>query len=230
MRFSAIAGLGILVAALPAIAQSSATPVEIEKEPHHTLLLENSEARVFRLVLEPKEATLLHRHRGVYAFVSLSDVTLQNEVPEQKPVPTTLTTGNVHTFNSAFTLVERNISSTRAVIIVVERVGSPAAPFASLLADFKVHDTVSEQLFEESSMRGYRLQMAAGGRTDDHDENWDRLIVAITDAHLQDRLNDESKREIVLKAGEVEWIPKNTDRAIRNIGNGACSLVVIEFN
>lgn len=229
MRSSAIAGITILFA-LGAAAQSPTEAVDLQKEPHHTLLLENSEARVFRLVLGPHEETLVHRHAAFYAMISLDDAAIQNDVPGRKPILSTFAAGDVHTSDGGFALSERNASSKPVTLIVVERVGSPSAPFASLLADFKVHDTALGQLFEESSMRAYSLRMAAGGRSEDHDEPWDRLLVAVTDARLQDRLGDDSKQEIDLKAGEVHWIPKNTDRWMKNIGTGAFSLVTIELN
>ena len=47
------------------------TPVDMAKESHHHLLIENSYVRVFRFGLPAGESTLLHAHNKPYAAVSI---------------------------------------------------------------------------------------------------------------------------------------------------------------
>jgi hypothetical protein len=228
MKARYLASLPMAVTMLAA--QVSPQHVKLAEEPHHKLLLENAETRVFRLTLARNEATLLHRHPGFYAFISIGTATIQNEVPGHKPVVTELSEGDLHTSKGGFSLIERNISSNPAELIVIERVRSPGAPFQSPMGAFRIHDAALGELFDEPFMRAYTLRLAAGGRTEAHDERYDRLIVAVTDLHLEDALDGPQPKQVLLKRGEVQWIPHGSDHAITNTGTEPCTFITIEFN
>jgi hypothetical protein len=224
-----LACFGITLSATHAMVQPS-QEVAIEKEPHHSVVFENAEVRVFRLVLQPNESTLPHRHHGPYAFLSLHDVEMQNEVPGRAPVKSDLTAGDLHTSKGGFLLAERNMSTSGADLIVVERMGTPGAPFGSPMAGFRVHEAATGELFEGASMRAYSTRMAVGGRTEVHEEIFDRLIVALTDLRLQGESEDHKHAEISMKSGEVRWISKGTGQALANLGDAPCTFITFEFN
>ena len=60
-----------LVLALASLAAAQ-TPVEITAEPHHHLLLENGDVRVFALTLRPQEQAMVN-HQHNFLLVSLTD-------------------------------------------------------------------------------------------------------------------------------------------------------------
>jgi hypothetical protein len=101
--------------------EGAATSVDITAEPHHTLLLENSQARVFHLRLQPGEATLPHRHRNIYAYLSLRPITIANDVRGRPPVVVGLEANEVHTSKGGFTITERNKSSDPATCLLSRR-------------------------------------------------------------------------------------------------------------
>lgn len=68
----------LLVAAIGGAQERSIAPVDISAEPHHTVVVENPVIRVFRLRLQPDEATVAHRHRNLYAYLSLRSATIAN--------------------------------------------------------------------------------------------------------------------------------------------------------
>jgi len=115
-------------------------------------------------------------------------------------------------------------------LLIIERLESAGSPFASPMISFGLHETAAGELFEMPSMRGYVLRMAGQGRTEPHEERFDRLMVAVTNLHLRDQTDEKSQSEINLKAGEVRWIPKDSDRAIVNLDDTACTFITIEFN
>jgi quercetin dioxygenase-like cupin family protein len=210
--------------------QSTDQPVDIDKEPHHTLVLEKTPIRVFRLLLQPNEATLLHKHLHPYAFVSLKDTTISNEVPERPPVLRDLAAGELHTSKGGFVLAERNASNAGAELLIIERTADPGPAFDSPMVNFQYHDAAIAELFEGSSMRAYGIRMAPGGRTEPHEQRFDRLLIAVTDLHLTDQLDEQKQSPFNLKTGDVQWIPKEVDRAVLNAGNAPCSFLTIEFN
>lgn len=229
-KFSALGLLAFICVAFSAMPQTSDQTVGIEKEPHHTLILENPQRRVFRLVLQPNESTVLHRHAHPYAFPSVKDGEISNEIPGRTPVIRDLSAGEPHTSKGGFSVAERNTSSTEADLIVVERIADPGPAFDVPMVNFQYHDTAIAELFEGASMRAYTVRMAGGGRTEPHEQRFHRLLIALTDVHLLDQVDEQKQAPISMKPGEVRWIPKGSDRAVANIGSEPCSFITIEFN
>lgn len=234
MRF-AIPCLAATLAAAAAGAQFTApqsipAAVEITDEPHHALLIRNSQARVFRLKLEPGEATLPHRHRGFYAFLSLRPVVIGNEVRGHDPVLTSLEADELRTSKGGFTVAERNNSAERADLLVIEALKGNAGEFSTPMGGFRFHDAALGELFEAPAVRAYTLRMAAGGRTEQRQENYDRLLVALTDVHLREEMAGQPPSELVMKAGEVRWILRGQLHAVTNLAVSPCMLLTLEFN
>jgi quercetin dioxygenase-like cupin family protein len=84
--------LFLLIAMLGAYA--AAPEVEITSEPSHHVALENKYLRVFQVEVAPHAATLMHRHRHDYVFVTLGDSHVSNEVDGKAPVELKLADGD----------------------------------------------------------------------------------------------------------------------------------------
>jgi len=203
--------------------------LELSKEPHHKLLFENSEVRVFRIELQPGEATLPHRHERLYAYLSLHAVALSIEVRGRSPVAVELEGGEVHTSKGGFTLAERNKSPEAAALIVIEPVKAEARGFATPIGGFRYHDAAFAELFQFPVMRGYSMVVAAGGRTENHEERYDRLVLAISDLKLREDVAGQGSSEILMKAGDINWFPRGISHATTNIGKSPATFITFEF-
>lgn len=201
---------------------------DLSSEKHHILLLENEQVRVYHLTLAPDEATSLHLHGHPYAYLGLQNARISNEGPGHKPIVIDVTTGDVHTSKGGFKLVERNVGSSSADLIVLERLGD-AATFSEPMADYKMHDAALGPIFEQPGMRAYMTRMAVAGRTEPHPELHDRLIVAVTDVQLADKAMGQGPVTLKLKSGEVKWFSKGENHTLSNTGNAACSFITFEF-
>lgn len=210
--------------------ESTVKAIDIADEPHHTLLLQNDEVRVFRLKLQPGEVTLTHRHKMYYAYLSLRAVTIGNEVRGHQPVLTRLEGGELHTSKGGFNLAERNNSPEPADLLVIEATKENATGFATQMGGFRYHDAAFGVLFEAPAMRGYEMVIAAGGRIEQREENYDRLIVAISDLSLREIVSGSTPSEFDMKAGEVRWIPRGMTHAETNIGPSPAAFITLEFN
>jgi len=210
--------------------QPEPTSVEISDEPHHTLVLRNAQARVFRLRLEPGEATLPHRHAVFYAFLSLRPAVMGNEVRGRQPVVTRIEAGELHTSKGGFTLAERNNSPEPADLLVVEALKTDAGGFSTPMGGFRFHDAAFGELFEAPAVRAYTMRIATGGRMEKHEENYDRLLIAVTDLDFREDVAGQPPSELAMKAGEVRWIPRGQVHATTNIGASPASLITLEFN
>jgi len=207
----------------------STAVLDLSKEPHHKVLLENSQVRAFRLELQPGEATLSHRHERPYAYLSLQPVTIANEVRGRPPVVVELEAGEVHTSKGRFTLAERNKSQELANLIVIETSKADAGEFEIPMGGFRYHDAAFAELFQLPVMRAYSMVVAPGGRTEKHEERYDRLLVAVSDLKLREDVDEQPSSEILMKAGEIKWFSRGMNHATTNTGNSPATFMVFEF-
>jgi quercetin dioxygenase-like cupin family protein len=193
------------------------------------VLLENSKVRVFRVKLQPDEATLPHRHTNFYAYLSLQPVTLANEVRGRPPVMVSLEASDVHTSKGGFAVAERNKSSQPAELIVIEEREPAGAGFDTPMGGFRFHDAAFGDLFQASVMRAYTMTIAAGGRTEKHEEHCDRLVLAVTDLKLREDVAGQPPSELHMKAGEVQWFSKGTIHATTNVDTAPATFITFEL-
>ncbi|MGD0181066.1 MAG: hypothetical protein ABSC15_14735, partial [Terriglobales bacterium] len=116
-----------LVLAAIALAAQTVSEVEITAEPHHHLLLENQQVRVWLAEVAPNDATLMHRHNHDYVFVSLGDANVQNEVEGKPPAMLKMQDGETHFSPGGFAHIARNQASTPFRAIAVELMQDEAA-------------------------------------------------------------------------------------------------------
>ncbi len=185
--------------------------------------------RVFRLRLEPNETTIAHRHSNFYAFVSFQPVNISNEVRGHQPISTHLDAGEVRTSKGGFTLAERNISSVAAELIVVEALRSDQSGFSEPMA-FHFHDSAQGELFQSNVVRAYTMVMAVGGRTEKHKENYDRLLIALSNVDLREEIEGQAASETQMRKGEVLWISRGLTHATTNVGQTVAHFIVFEFD
>jgi quercetin dioxygenase-like cupin family protein len=204
--------------------------VGIADEPHHSLILQNEEVRVFRLKLQSHEVTLRHRHKAFYAQLSLRQVTIGNEVRGRRPVLTQLDAGELHTSKGGFLLAERNESPEPAELLVIEATKPNIEGFNTPMGGFRYHDAAFGELFEAPAMRGYTMTIAAGGRTEQHTENYDRLVVAISDLKFRETVVGQAPSELEMEAGDTRWLPRGMTHATTNIGTSPATFITLQFN
>jgi uncharacterized RmlC-like cupin family protein len=200
------------------------------EESHHKLVFQNDTIRVFHLKLQPHEATNLHRHKGFYAYISLTPATIGNEVRGRQPVESVLDAGDVHTSKGGFNLVERNELSTPIEQIVVELLKPHTGSFTTPMGGFRYHDAAMGELFEAGGVRAYTMTIAALGRTEPHLETYDRLIVAVSDLTARESVSGEKPTFLELKVGEVKWIARGVTHATTNVGTRPATFVTFEFS
>jgi hypothetical protein len=205
-------------------------PAHLASEPHHQLLLENTFVRVYRLTLQPGEATLPHRHEQPYVFVSLERGKVANEVRGRQPIVSELGAGELRTSKGGFALAERNVGQQLLNLIVVEQVKkADAGAFEEPMIGFRYHDAAFGPLFEAPMMRGYDAIIASQGRTEKHLDKYDRLLIALSNIELTDQIEGTEKSNISQKVGGVVWLPSGAEHSTVNIGEKPAHFVTIEF-
>jgi hypothetical protein len=230
MKFAALLMTAFSLFAMRVEGQTAESiPVSIAKEPHHNLAFENERVRVFHVQLQPNEATETHRHPTFYAYFSLRPVTISNEVAGHAPVITQLEGGEMRTSKGGFNVAERNNSSERADIFVVQPVKTEGNGFAIPLPTL-MHDAGIIELYNGPMMRVYSMGIASNGRLEEHKEGYDSLVVALSDSKIRELLPGKGSADWDMKTGEMRWIPRGTIHSETNIGPLPAALIVCEFN
>lgn len=230
MRF-----LLVLAAALLFISPSlqgqgnSSEMLSIAAEPHHKLLFENGQVRVFGLTLDPGEATLPHRHSHYYAYLSLEPAKIGNEVKGHPPVVVELEPEELRTSKGGFNVAERNDTPDPVHLLFVETMKTESSGFFAPIGGFRAYGALYGELFESPSMRAYIFKITPGGGIGERFESYDRLIVAITDLDLHENENGQIGN-FEMKAGEVRWISRGKFHSTVNVGASTAIFYTFEFN
>jgi len=140
-----------------------------------------------------------------------------------------LDAGEIHTSKGRFTLAERNKSPEPADLIVIEAIKTDVGDFATPIGGFRFHDAAFGELFQFPAMRGYSMVVAAGGRTERHEEQYDRLLIAVSDLKLREDVTGLPSSEILMKAGDIKWFPRGMNHATTNTGNSPATFITFEF-
>jgi quercetin dioxygenase-like cupin family protein len=226
----------VLFLILSAILAAQATKeVEITAEPHHRLVFENAQVRVFFVDVAPHTDTLLHTHRHDYIYVMLGASEVVNQVEGKPPVPARLQDGQVALVPGNFAHVVRN----------------GAQPFRNLtielLEDDKLRQSsykwdetrgldilqggTAEILFVKDGIRATEFELQPGGVVPMHDHPGPHLLVAITDMDLHElHLNDVHPPDLGhFMAGQVQWFPGGYSSSLTNTGKTPAKFVTLEF-
>jgi len=211
---------------------ASAEEVEITAEPSHHLVLENEQVRVFSVSVAPHSATLMHRHRHDYFFVTLDDARISNEVEGKEPVEAMLSDGTTRFTPGNFAHIARNLGDTAFRNVTIE-----------LLQDEKRKAEVSHWdkdsgeesslgwnrkiLFVKDGVRVSQVELDAKTRLPKGHHDGPVLLVAVSAFELGSNADGKGSAGKVLKAGELWWSDRSP--TIINAGTGPGRFVMLEF-
>jgi quercetin dioxygenase-like cupin family protein len=226
--------LALVLVAFSIIVVSATTEVEITSEPSHHLALENEFLRVFKVEVAPHAATLMHRHRHDYLFVTLGDSHVSNEVEGKPAVELTLANGDTRFVAGDFAHIARNLAETPFCNITIEilqdeklRAGPPLWKEENGEKTFA--GGRNKILFVKDGVRVSEVDLDAGAIMPTHHHDRAHLLIAITDLEL---LSDEEGRTplpLKFKVGDIEWVAGESTHALTNTGNRAARFVTVEF-
>lgn len=229
MRF--ISPFAILVIAAFAFAQNE---VEITSEPHHHLALENQYVRVFKVEVAPHEATLMHRHRHDYMFVTLGDTQVENDVAGKQPVTLKLANGETRFTPGDFAHIAKNLSDTPFRNVTIELLQDKQAGGASTKWDEErgLHvftGGTQDILFAKDGARVSEVELQPGGVVPNHHHNGPHLLIAVSDLDLTSDAG-KAATPVQMRSGDIKWVPGNFSHSVTNAGKSAAKLVIVEFH
>ena len=203
--------------------------VEITAEPLHHLVLENRYVRVYKVEIAPHSATLLHRHRHDYVFVTLGEAHILNEVEGKAAVEVNLTDGDTRFTAGDFAHVARNLAETpfRNVTIELmqdEKKGMDGPSLPGEAGDETLRGR-REILFRKDGARVWEMGLEPGvGLT--RDGSRPGLLVALGEVEVDSGGEGRTEK---LAAGDIHWFAAEDHNRIRNAGERATRFVMVEF-
>ncbi|HEY0556054.1 MAG TPA: hypothetical protein VGG20_17515 [Thermoanaerobaculia bacterium] len=224
--------LAVLAALLPAVvlAQPPASEVAIDAEPHHHLVLENAQVRVFQVEVAPHTATLMHRHGRDYVFVTLGPAEFENDVAGKPPVSVKLQDGETRFSPGGFAHIAKDLADTpfRNVTIELLQPG-PTTPGGGDEKPREFPGGTITPLFVKDGVRVSEVRLKAGGAIPRHHHDGPHLVVAVTDLSLRNEVEGQAATSRTLKAGEVAWIPGGITHTVTNVAPGEARLITLEM-
>jgi len=208
---------------LSTLVAAQQSPVPVEQEPHHHLVLKNDSVVVLRVKLLPGESTLFHTHLHDRVAVHLSDATItQQKQGEPVSAPQVAKPGDVvvSESNGAYTHQVNNVGNSAFEVLDVELLRRPTQ--ASGPAAAKVEA-------ENPSARVYKWTLAPGSTSAMHTHERRYLIISATSLML--KMTDPEGKSFTheVKAGDVHWVDAKVTHSLANEGTTAGQIIEIEL-
>lgn len=224
--------LFLLIAMLAAYA--AAPEVEITSEPSHHLALENEYLRVFKVEVAPHAATLMHRHRHDYVFVTLGDSHISNDVDGKAPADVKFADGDTRFAPGNFAHLVKNLAETpfRNVTIEImqdEKMRAVPSSWPEERGEKTFPGGRIKILSVKDGVRVSEVNLDAGATVPSHHHNGPHLMVAISDLDLRSDVEGQGPMPGKFKAGDIKWLPGGYTHTLTNTGEHAARLVTVEF-
>ena len=202
---------------------SQQTPVAVESEPHHRVVLKNDFVVVMHVNVPPGDTTLFHTHSHDRVAVELTDATITQQKPgkaEGEPEPRK--TGDVSALqtDAPYTHRVHNVGTTVFEVLDVELLQRPKQPASTPAAKVEA---------ENPSARVYKWTLAPGTTSAMHAHDRPYLIIAATPLTL--KMTDPQGKSFTheVKAGDLHWIDAKVTHSLANEGKTAGEIVEIEL-
>jgi quercetin dioxygenase-like cupin family protein len=213
----------VLLISLAGIGAAAQTPVPVDQEPHHHVVLKNDDVLVIHVILPAGESTLYHTHSRDRVSVALTSTRLaQQELgkPEGKPGMTHPGDISAIPTNGPYTHRLRNLGPATFEVVDVEFFHRPEHPSPSAAGAVAA---------ENPSARVYKWVLAPGAVTPMHTHDRPYLILAVTPMQLKMTAPDGSTFTHEVKAGDFHWVDAKVTHTPANVGTTQGEIVEIEL-
>ena len=216
------------------LAQTAAPEVEITGEPSHHLAIENEHVRVFQVEVAPHSATLMHRHRHDYFFVTLGDSHVENAVAGKAPVDLKLADGETRFTAGDFAHIARNLSDQPFRNVTIElmedsKTRTAPAPWPMEGGDREFSGGRIKVLYVRDGARVAMNELQPGATVPSHHHDGPHLLVAISNLEVRSDVEGQGPMPGNFKSGDVKWLPGGYTHTLTNTGKSVARFVTVEF-
>lgn len=214
-----------LAFSLPAQAPLSSSPVPIQSEPHHHLVLENAYVRAWFFDLPGNEATLLHAHDHPYLAVALMAGDYVNAVAGKPEAHSTPDDGQLNYSKGGFAHIVRTDSGSRFQNFTVELLRPQGTPRNRCL---KVIDApldcpveaagrpvVETPAFETDEILVQAGALPQGRFYNAESSQAPRLVLVLSDSELS--VEPRGAKAEKLYGGQLYWLPAGVSATFTDV-------------
>jgi len=226
----------LLIISCAVLLSAQAPEVEITAEPHHHLALQNPFVRVFKVELAPQAATLMHRHRHDYVFVTLGPSEVENDVQGKPSAALKLKDGDTYFLPGGFTHIAKNLSGQPFRNVTIEFMQdekarkSPPPKWDEERGMHILEGGTQDILFVKDGVRVTDIQLQPGGSIPRHHHAGPHLVVSLTDYELRSDVVGKRGKTMQQKAGDASWVPGGFTHVLTNSGKQAARFITLEFH
>jgi quercetin dioxygenase-like cupin family protein len=230
--------LSLIFLFLTAVLAAQATKeVEITAEPHHRLVFENAQVRVFFVDVAPHTDTLLHTHRHDYIYVMLGASEVVNDVQGKPSVTAKLTDGQSALIPGNFSHVVHNLDhpfrNLTVELLEDDKLRHSTYKWDQTRGLDILHGGTAEILFVQDGIRVTEFELQPGGVVPTHHHAGPHLLVAVTDLDIRSDVEGTGPMSGPMPghfmSGQVKWLPGGYSHSITNTGQAPAKFVTLEF-
>jgi quercetin dioxygenase-like cupin family protein len=205
------------------VAAAQESPVPVDQEPHHHVVLKNDSVLVMHVILPAGESTLYHIHTRDRVSVALTSTMLaQQELNKAEGKPNLTHPDDISAIpnEGPYTHRLRNLGPATFEVIDVEFFHRPEHPSETAAAPVAA---------ENASARVYKWTLTPGASTPMHEHERPYLILAVTPMQLKMTGPDGASMTHEVKARDFHWVDTNVTHSLTNAGTTEGELVEIEL-
>jgi hypothetical protein len=210
-------------------AQPQQTAVPVEQEPHHRIVFQNQNVRIYDCFIPPGDQTLFHTH----SFDSITIVMVGGKVrtemlgkPAMDTSPPSGFVGFSKATNAPYTHRIENTGSTPLRFVVPEVLSpasSPGVPAA--LSSVPGHQLA----LENDRVKVYRVSIDPNQSTGNRSRTLPWLRVSMTESLISVEGPNKSPETLETKPGDYRWHEGATTDSTKNIGSTKYEAIEIEW-
>jgi len=221
----ALSFLSVLLLAAQKSKQSfEESPVPVDQEPLHHVLLKNDSVLVMRVTIPESQRTLYHIHAHDRVAVELTNSSIsQQNLNEPEGPSTPVKPGDVTApalGDSPVIHRVHNFGPGTFEVLDVELFQRPQQPSTSEAGPVAI---------ENPSARVYRWTLAPGATSTMHTHVRPYLIVAVTKMPLKMTSPDGQSFSHEVQAGDFHWIDSKVTHSLTNEGTTEAELIEVEL-
>ena len=199
--------------------------VPLEQEPHHKIVFENPDVRIYHAVIAPGESTLYHPHVLDGVAVTLEGGKSIAQLLDKAPQEGLRTTGAAGFNKSPYTHRVENVGTSQLYFIGVELKG--VLRRVGTVSDF-ASNPGHQLVLENERVKVYRISLEPSQSTGMRSRAFPWTTVALTNASLSVE-RGPSTATVELKRGDHQWHEGSSTESLKNVGSTRFEDIEIEL-
>ena len=216
----------VLLLSQQLFAQALQTGVPLEQEPHHRIVFENKNVRIYDALIPPGAVTLFHTHSADSVAVAIHSGKGTNEFLGKAAVDITAVTGNAGFSKATYTHRVGNVGSTPLRFVGAEvKAPSESPGIPAILDALHGHKLV----LENDRVKVYRVSIDPKQATGIRSRTLPWLRISVSQSTISVQGPGKNPETLETKPGDYRWHEGATAQSLENVGSTTYEAIEIEW-